>query len=84
MVSTMVSKWCERISQPSTVWKESKPDVFKERLAAWQDLLREKSQALAEAVDEWAARRNKTPGQNSELSPRFSPQQLKALGSQPR
>ncbi|CAJ1356470.1 unnamed protein product [Effrenium voratum] len=39
--------------------EESKPDVFKERLAAWQDLLREKSQALAEAVDEWAARRNK-------------------------
>lgn len=39
--------------------KESKPDAFKERLASWQDLLREKSQVLHQAVHDWAHRRDR-------------------------
>ena len=36
--------------------EESKPDAFKERLASWQDLLREKTQILHQAVHDWAQR----------------------------
>ena len=38
--------------------EESKPDAFKERLASWQDLLRDKTQVLHQAVQDWAQRRD--------------------------
>ncbi|CAK9028623.1 ABC transporter A family member 12 (ABC transporter ABCA.12) (AtABCA12) (Putative ABC2 homolog 16) [Durusdinium trenchii] len=37
--------------------EESKPDAFKERLASWQDLLREKTGVLHQAVQDWAQRK---------------------------
>eukprot|EP00438_Fugacium_kawagutii_P001855 Skav217731 [mRNA] locus=scaffold3421:4355:10802:+ [translate_table: standard] len=39
--------------------QESKPDAFRERLASWQDLLREKTKVLHQAVHDWAHRRDR-------------------------
>lgn len=57
-VSTRELKLSNTVELRDLSKEESKPDTFKERLASWQDLLREKTQVLHQAVHDWARRRD--------------------------